>query len=158
MDLYLRNTTESDLELLFIFQTDKEANYMAGFVSKDPNDKDAYMNHWKKVVDNNKFGMKSIIVDSQLVGSILNFDLESERNISYWLDKNFWRKGITTKAVSIYLEELDFRPLYARVAFDNIGSQRVLEKSGFVKYGEDSYFANARGEEIVEYLYKLKEV
>jgi RimJ/RimL family protein N-acetyltransferase len=48
------------------------------------------------------------------------------------------------------------RPLSARVAKDNKGSIRVLEKCGFVITGEDTGFANARGAEIEEYILTLK--
>jgi RimJ/RimL family protein N-acetyltransferase len=48
------------------------------------------------------------------------------------------------------------RPLGARVAFDNFGSQRVLEKNGFIRIGSDSGFANARQAEIEEFIYQLK--
>ena len=44
---------------------------------------------------------------------------------------------------------------FGRVAFDNIGSQKVLEKCGFVKIGNDRGFANAREVETEEFIYKL---
>jgi RimJ/RimL family protein N-acetyltransferase len=47
------------------------------------------------------------------------------------------------------------RPLYGRTAFDNVGSQKVLEKCGFVRTGQDKGFANARQAEIEEYIYRL---
>lgn len=42
-----------------------------------------------------------------------------------------------------------------RVAFDNFGSQKVLEKCGFVKIDSVNCFANTRGTEIEELIYKL---
>jgi hypothetical protein len=39
----LRKTEKSDLKLLFQFQLDKEANYLAAFTLKDPTDKKAYL-------------------------------------------------------------------------------------------------------------------
>jgi [ribosomal protein S5]-alanine N-acetyltransferase len=47
------------------------------------------------------------------------------------------------------------RPVFGRVAFDNFGSQKVLEKCGFVKIGTDKGFANARQTEIEEFIYRL---
>ena len=44
----LRNVNESDLDLFFRFQLDKEANYMAAFTSRDPSDREAFDKHWKK--------------------------------------------------------------------------------------------------------------
>ena len=41
-EITLRQTPKSDLDLLFQFQLDKEANYLAAFISKDPADKVAY--------------------------------------------------------------------------------------------------------------------
>ncbi|MEO8446420.1 MAG: GNAT family protein, partial [bacterium] len=38
---------------------------------------------------------------------------------------------------------------------DNLGSQKVLEKCGFVKIGTDKGFANARQAEVEEFIYKL---
>jgi [ribosomal protein S5]-alanine N-acetyltransferase len=49
------------------------------------------------------------------------------------------------------------RPIFGRVAFDNKGSQRVLEKCGFIKIGTDKGFANARQAEIEEYIYNLSD-
>ena len=48
--------------------------------------------------------------------------------------------------------------MYARVAKDNLGSQRVLQKCGFVIIGEDKGFANARAQEIEELLLVLETV
>ena len=51
------------------------------------------------------------------------------------------------------------RPILGRVAFDNFGSQKVLEKCGFIKIGSDKGFANARQTDrqtdIEEFIYKL---
>ena len=45
--------------------------------------------------------------------------------------------------------------MYARVAKDNLGSRRVLDKCGFTVIGEATGFANARGMEIDELLLVL---
>jgi len=71
------------------------------------------------------------------------------------LGKEFWGKGIGTVALKLFLMEVKKRPLFAHVAFDNIGSIRVLEKCGFIKIGEVKYFAKARDKEIIECLYLL---
>lgn len=39
---------------------------------------------------------------------------------------------------------------------DNVASLQVLEKCGFTICGEDKGFANARGQEIEEYLLRLE--
>jgi RimJ/RimL family protein N-acetyltransferase len=69
--------------------------------------------------------------------------------------KEYWRKGIATAALKAFLSIEKVRPIYGRAAFDNFGSIAVLEKCGFEKIGTDKGFANARGKEIEEIIFKL---
>ena len=55
----------------------------------------------------------------------------------------------------VFLETQYLRPLHGRVAFDNFGSQKVLEKCGFVRVGNEKGFANAGNAEIEECIYGL---
>ncbi len=74
----------------------------------------------------------------------------SERDVSYWLGKEFWGQGIATSALALYLDLIRERPLYARAAKDNLGSIRMLEKNGFNIIRTEKGFANSRCEEIEE--------
>jgi RimJ/RimL family protein N-acetyltransferase len=78
-----------------------------------------------------------------------------EPEITCWIGKEFWGRGIATRALAEFLRLVEARPLLARVARDNVGSIRVLEKCGFEPCGENRGFANARGEEIEERVMKL---
>jgi ribosomal-protein-alanine N-acetyltransferase len=49
------------------------------------------------------------------------------------------------------------RPLHARVAYDNVASQRVLEKYGFRVIGTERGFAEARSREIEEVVLRLEQ-
>ncbi len=53
------------------------------------------------------------------------------------------------------MEIVTERPLFARVAHDNIGSKRVLEKCGFQVVGKDVAFAQARQTDIDELILRL---
>jgi RimJ/RimL family protein N-acetyltransferase len=99
--------------------------------------------------------MQTIIVDNSIAGSISVFEIEGKAEITYWIDKKFWGKGVATKALTAILKIETRRPIQGRVAFDNLGSQKVLEKCNFVKIGTDRGFANARQVEIEEFIYKL---
>lgn len=151
----LRKTQKSDLEFLFQFQLDKEAIYLAAFTPKDPTDKEAYLEKFAKHLDDPTINMQTIWVDEIIVGSIAKFEVEGETEITYWIDRPLWGKGIATAALKNFLTIESTRPLRGRVAFDNLGSQRVLEKCGFIKTGKDKGFANARQTEIEEFIYKL---
>lgn len=155
IEVILRKTEITDLASFFIFQLDKEANYLAAFTPKDPTDKTAYLQKYTKHLNDPTINMQTIIVDNSIVGSIAKFEMEGEAGITYWIDKKSWGKGIATKALTTFLKSEISRPLFGHVAFDNFGSQKVLEKCNFVKIGTDKGFANARQAEIEEFIYKL---
>lgn len=156
-NITLIKTEEDDLNSFFQFQLDKEANYLAAFTSKDPNNKTAYIEKYTKHLNDPTINMKTIKVNDVIAGSIAKFVMENEAEITYWIDRKFWGQGIATTALKDFLDIEKIRPIYARVAFDNYGSQKVLEKCGYVKTGKDKGFANARQTEIEEYIYKLSD-
>jgi len=154
-NITLTETVIDDLNTLFQFQLDKTAKYLAAFTSKDSNDKTAYIEkHTKFLADPTK-NMRTIKVNDIIVGSLAKFIMENEPEITFWIDKKFWGRGIATTALMEFLKIEKTRPIFGRVAFDNYGSQKVLEKCGFTKIGKDKGFANARQAEIEEYIYKL---
>ena len=153
--LKLRQTEKADLSFFFQFQLDKEANYLAAFTPEDQTNKEAYVKKFTGFLHDPTINMQTILVDEIIAGSIAKFVLEREAEITYWLDRNFWGRGVATAALKNFLLLEETRPIFGRVAFDNLGSQKVLEKGGFVKIGTDKGFANARQAEIVEFIYKL---
>jgi RimJ/RimL family protein N-acetyltransferase len=154
-ELHLRKTTESDLETLFEFQLDEEGIYLAAFTSKDPADKEYYMERQKRFLKDKSINAQTILCDDEIAGSIAKFEIEGEPEITYWIGRKFWNRGIATKALQEFLKTETVRPIKGRTAFDNIGSQKVLEKCGFRKTGTDKGFANARGKETEEFIYEL---
>lgn len=153
-DIKLRPTVVEDLETLFQFQLDDEANYLAAFTSKDSMNKEAYISKFTKLLTDPTINNQTIIAGTVIVGSIAKFIMEDDVEITYWIDKNFWGKGIATTALKDFLIIETTRPIFGRVAFDNLGSQKVLEKCGFIKIGTDKGFANARQTEIEEFIYR----
>jgi [ribosomal protein S5]-alanine N-acetyltransferase len=156
-NIILTETKEDDLNAFFQFQLDKEANYLAAFTSKDPNDKTAYIEKYSKHLADPAINMRTIIVNDVIAGSIAKFFMNNDAGITYWIDRKFWGQGIATTALKDFLKIEKIRPIYGRAAFDNYGSHKVLEKCGFVKIGKDKGFANARQAEIEEYIYKLSD-
>lgn len=155
MNITLRKSIASDLELFYQNQADEEANFMAAFTSKDPYNKEAYIKKWTRLMTDSTVHMQTILLENKAVGCVVKFVMGGDADITYALDKQHWGKGITTEAVKQFLEIERTRPLYGRVANDNYGSQKILEKTGFKRIGTNTDFANARGTEIEEYIYRL---
>jgi RimJ/RimL family protein N-acetyltransferase len=155
MEIKLRTTQLTDLEHFFQFQLDEEAGYLAAFMPKDHTNKDAFINKYTRLLADPAITMLTILVDGNIAGSVSKFVMEGDAEITYWIDKKFWGQGVASHALTELLKIEATRPIFGRVAYDNIGSQRVLEKCGFIKVGADKGFANARQAEIEEYIYKL---
>jgi RimJ/RimL family protein N-acetyltransferase len=155
-DLFLRDVVDDDLPLFFEFQLDPDANHMAAFIARDPTDREAFTAHWNKILAEPTCIIRTIVCDGQVVGSVSSYEESGRPEVTYWIGRAHWGKGIATRALTAFLEQVNAtRPIYARVAKDNPGSRRVLEKCGFKAIGETKGFANARGEEIEELLLEL---
>ena len=155
-DIRLRDVEMDDLPIFFEHQCDPDANHMAAFTRKDPADRDAFMAHWTKILEDEANTIQTILFNGSVAGSVSSYVDEDEHlEVTYWIGKPSWGKGIATCALSAFLEHNKVRPLYARAAADNAASLRVLEKCGLVRIGTNRDFANARGQEIEEVLLKL---
>ncbi len=153
--ILLRDVTEGDLPTFFEQQLDPVANHMAAFTAKDPANRDAFMAHWTRILGDECITKKTILLDGQVAGHVVSFERFGVPEVSYWIGKEYWGKGLATQALWEFLGQLTARPLYARAAKDNIASIRVLEKCGFIICGEDRGFSNARGVEVEEFILKL---
>ena len=154
-NITLTPTTADDLNTLFQFQLDEEANYLAAFTPNNPSDKTAYLEKYGRFLNEPTIHMRTIRADNAIVGSIAKFIIETNAEITYWIDRKFWGQSIAQTALTEFLKLEPIRPLRGRVAFDNRASQKVLENCNFIKIGQDKGFANARQAEIEEYIYWL---
>ena len=151
--IQLRKVDNRDLPIFFSQQLDPDAIHMAAFTTKDPSDLDAFNAHWQRILNDPKIIIRTIEKDDVVVGYVLSYPEDGRQEVSYWIGKEFWGQGITTSALRIFLEEVNrTRPIFARVAKDNIGSIRVLEKCMFNVIGDEIGFASGRNREIPELL------
>jgi RimJ/RimL family protein N-acetyltransferase len=151
----LRDLRDGDLDVLFEHWTDPESNRMAAFTAADPTDRDAFDARWERIRSDPSTLTKTIEVDGEVAGSISSWSNDGEREVTYWLGREHWGKGIATQALREFLELETERPLHAAAAADNVASRRVLEKCGFRVVGSGRGYANARGTEIDEVILLL---
>ena len=160
-NIELRPVRENDLAIFFEQQLDPAANHMAAFTAEDPADEEAFAAHWARILEDARITIRTILFDEHVAGHIASFERATferfgQPEVTYWLGKAYWGKGVTSKALSLFLEQVTVRPLFARVAIDNIASIRVLEICGFAIAGEDKGYANARGREVEEFILRLE--
>ena len=151
----LRPVIDSDLPIIFEQERDETGRHMAAFVPKDPNDREAFDAQFQRMRTSDDILVRTIEVDSEVVGHVASFGRDDKHDVLYWIGKEYWGRGIATDALKALLEEDTVRPIYGRVVKDNLASRRVLEKCGFVVCGEEKGFADGRGAEVEEYVLRL---
>ena len=130
----LRPVEDDDLPIFLAHQEDPIAAAMASFPTRAP---DVFYEHWAKIRAEPANVTRTIVADGEVGGDILSWPDDGGRQVGYWIGRSHWGKGFATAALRLLLDEIEDRPVTAHVALDNIGSQRVLEKCGFVRVGEE---------------------
>ncbi len=153
--IHLRPVVQSDIGTFYEHLQHPPAQQMAAFIHKDPSDRAAHDAHWARLLASDDITSRSIELaepdsDPVLVGHIISFTMEGDREITYWIDHRQWGRGIATEALRRFLPIEKTRPLYGRAAMDNGSSVRVMEKNGFRLLRQERGYANARGAQIDE--------
>lgn len=107
---------------------------MADFPSRD---REPFMAHWSRVLKEETAVKKTILFEGEVAGNIVSFMDAGEREVGYWIGREFWGRGIATRALAEFLRLEERRPLHARVVRHNVASIKVLEKCGFKVTGEE---------------------
>lgn len=151
----LRPVETPDLDAWFPMMADPVAIAMAAFTSPNADDRAAFDARWRRILAIPTGIVRTVEIAApgeaaRVAGSILLYHEEGHAEISYWIDRALWGRGIAGAAVVAFLAEVDERPIFARAAADNAGSLRVLERAGFVRLRMEQGFANARNAVIDE--------
>jgi RimJ/RimL family protein N-acetyltransferase len=150
-EVSIRDVVDADLERFFEHQRDPEATRMAAFQSRE---RDEFLAHWAKVRRDETAVVRTVVAADQVAGNVVSWQDSGRRLVGYWIGREFWGRGIATRALTLFIQELPERPLYARVAAHNRGSVRVLEKGGFQRMPEGSI--PSTGDGVEEFVFSLE--
>jgi len=157
--LALREVRDEDLPLLFEQWADPVAVQMAAFTAPDHMEWDAFERRWSRIrADETMLAKVIVLDDDDIAGTIGSWGDPGEREVTYWIGRAYWGRGIATEALRAFLAVDRSRPFHARVASDNVGSRRVLEKCGFRVVATERGVAEARSAEIEELVLRLDEL
>jgi RimJ/RimL family protein N-acetyltransferase len=98
---------------------------------------------------------KAVIADGQVAGNVVSWEHSGRVEIGYWIGREFWDRGIATRALGAFLDEVTTRPLYAHAAAHNVASIRVLEKCGFT-ISDEPVKSDEPDDGITEVMWKLE--
>jgi RimJ/RimL family protein N-acetyltransferase len=142
----LRDVRADDLDAFFEHQREPEANEMAIFPARE---REAFDAHWRKILADDSVIKKTIVHEGEVAGNLGSWEQDGRRLVGYWIGREFWGKGLATRALAEFVDLVSDRPLHAWVATSNVGSIRVLEKCGFVQVG-------SRTTDVEELLFELR--
>jgi RimJ/RimL family protein N-acetyltransferase len=148
----LRDVEPGDLDAFFEHQSDPEATAMAVFPARD---REAFDAHWRRLFADDSVVTRTIVDDGAVAGNIGCWEQDGKRFVGYWVGREFWGRGLATAALTELAAEIHERPLHAWVVTSNVGSIRVLEKSGFVEVERHTEQDERAGRVIEEILYRL---
>ena len=100
----LRTVTDADLDALFDQMRDPESVWMAAFTPDDPDDRIAFDAHMARVRSSPDITLRAVTCDGQLVGSISTFVLEGQTEVTYWIDRAAWGRGIASRALELLMD------------------------------------------------------
>lgn len=136
-DVRLREVGLPDLEVFFEQEQDPEAARRANF---PPREREVFMTHWKtRVLGDPDARVRAVTVDGVLAGNLVAWSQDGRRFVGYWLGREFWGRGIGTRALGLFLRQETTRPLYADPYAENTGSVKLLERHGFRRAGTVRY-------------------
>ena len=107
----IKEVESSDLETFYEQQLDREAIRMAAFVSKDPTDKVAFDAHWDKILHSSQNITRTIVAEGQVAGHIACYPNGENMEVTYWLGREFWGRGLATQALNRMLHLVVDRPI-----------------------------------------------
>ena len=85
-NIRLRDVQESDLPIFFEHQRDLVANRMAAFPARD---REAFIAHWVKIMQDESAILRTVLFESQVAGNVVCFETFGEREVGYWLERDF---------------------------------------------------------------------
>ena len=148
----LRGVEEQDLDVFFAHQADPQAVAMAAFPARD---EDQFAAHWAKLRADPTLVTRTIVADGLVAGNIGSWPDDRQQLLGYWVGREYWGRGVATRALALFLDEVPIRPLHAHVAAHNAGSIRVLEKCGFRRDREQEATARTPDDGIEELVFVL---
>jgi RimJ/RimL family protein N-acetyltransferase len=146
----LRDLEDDDLDAIFEMMRDREAVAMAAFTAAYADDREIFDEWMARRRAAPEVSMFVVTENGGFAGTAAVFTVEDDREVTYWIARHAWGRGVATEALRILVSREPERPLFARVATHNAASLAVLTKLGFTEVSRDIDFAPGAGREVEE--------
>jgi RimJ/RimL family protein N-acetyltransferase len=151
----LRAVDDDDVDAIFEMMRDRQAVEMAAFTADDPDDRVAFDEWMARHRGAPDVSMYTITEQGGFAGTAATFTVDGDREVTFWVARHAWGRGVATAALRLLISREPVRPLFARVAAHNVASQAVLRRLSFTEVSRDQAFAPGLGREIEEIVFTL---
>jgi len=151
----LRDLDDDDLDAIFEMMRDPQAVEMAAFTASDPDDRAVFDEWIARERDAPGVAFFVVTENGGFAGTTAAFTIDGDREVSVWLARHAWGRGVATAALRLLVSHQAERPLYARAAAHNAGSIAVLTKTGFTEVSRNVDFAPGLGRDTEEIVFAL---
>lgn len=151
----LRDLEDDDLDAVFEMMRDPDAVTMAAFTAENPDDRVAFDAWLARNRSDPTVSMHVVTEDGGFAGTAATFSVDDDREVTYWIARHAWGRGVATAALRLLVAREPERPLFARVAAHNAASIAVLRHAGFTEMSRDTAFAPGVGREVEEIVFTL---
>lgn len=151
----LRDLDDDDLDAIFDMMRDPEAIALAAFTTADPHDRDAFDGWIARERATDEVVYTVVTEGGGFAGTAAVFSVDGDREVSVWLARHAWGRGVASEALALLVSREPERPLYARVAAHNAAAVAVLEHNGFTEVSRNAVFAPGVGRDVDEVVYAL---
>jgi RimJ/RimL family protein N-acetyltransferase len=138
-NLYLREASLNDSEILFIWVNDKSVRNNS--IIQEPIVWENHLNWFKRKLNDSETKIFILMSGDKLLGQIRIDLIDNYWNIDYSIDNQYRGKGLGKKIVKLLLDKFEDYKFTATVKKENIASINVFANLGFKKdLSEDSVY------------------
>jgi len=151
----LRGLEDDDLDAVFEMLRDADAVAQAAFTRADASDRASFDEWIAPRRASPDVSLHVVTERGGFAGIAAAFTVDGEREVTLWLARHAWGRGVATEALGLLVSREATRPLFARVAAHNAAGIAVLERAGFTEVSRSQQFAPGLGREAEEVVYTL---
>lgn len=151
----LRDLDDDDLDAIFEMMRDREGIAMAAFTAEDPADRGAFDEWITRQRGNSDVLYQVVTENGGFAGTAAVFTIDGDREVSFWIARHAWSRGVATAALRLLVSREAVRPLFARAAAHNAAAIAVLRHAGFTEVSRNVAYAPGLGREVEELVFVL---
>src|SRR6516225_8816800 len=97
----LRDLDDDDLDAIFEMMRDRLAIEQAAFTASDPDDRDAFDAWIARQRANRENDLFVVTENGGFAGTAGTFTTDGDREVTYWIARHAWGRGVATAALRL---------------------------------------------------------